>query len=478
MTLLWLIFFGLITAMLALKLAVAARAHHSLGRHVAAEWGLAWILVALGFNIAIYFLYSARVAPAGASGAHALLSRETASQEFLAAYVTELCLSLDSVFVIAAIFAHFGLSATVQRKVLWAGIAVAMAARSALVWTTWGLLSLLPATRYVLAGLLVLAALRMLVFRPERVDTTANPLVRLLRKFWPSPEGRPEDHTELFKHDGKALRWTALLPVLLLVETADAALALDSIPAQFAIARDPFLVLTANLLALFAARSFVLVLMEFQGWMRYVKVGFALLLAYAAVAMARPAHAMLSPELALSVIAITLSIGLGLAFVFGERGTAARSSPLGPDAERLAQSTLAQSRKVIAFVIGGTILVVGLIMVPGPGPGLLVMPVGLTILAMEFVWARKLLNQFNARAKKAGSAMVRTPRPGLIPVVIIGVVTFVTLGILYGTRVHPRMTPLTFVLGSVPLMVGATVWCVITWRRYRQQTKAPPPSPQ
>jgi tellurite resistance protein TerC len=435
---------------------------------------LAWVLVALAFNIAIYFLYSARVAPAGASGAVALLSRETASQEFLAAYVTELCLSLDSVFVIAAIFSHFRLAHSVQRKVLWAGIVVAIAARATMIWGAWGLLSLIPSTRYVLAGLLVLAALRMIVFRPERVDTTANPLVRLLRRFWPSPEGKPEDHTELFQREGKSLQWTALLPVLLLVETADAGLALDSIPAQFALARDPFLVLTANLLALFAARSFVLVLMELQGWMRYAKIGLALLLGYAAVAMARNPATMLSPELSLAVIAITVSIGLGLALALGQHGPATRTSPLGQNAERLATTTLAQARKVIAFVIGGTIVIIGLVMVPGPGPGLLVLPVGLTILAMEFVWARKLLTRFNERARVAGTAMVRTPRPWLIPFVIAGVVTFVTLGVIYGPRIHKQVTPLTFVLGSVPLVVGATVWCVVTWRRAQQMKKSRP----
>jgi len=254
----------------------------------------------------------------------------------------------------------------------------------------------------------------------------------------------------------------------LLIETADAALALDSIPAQFAFARDPFLVLTANLFALFAARSFVLVLMEYQGWMRYVKVGLALLLGYAAVAMARSPSATLSPELSLAVIAIAVSIGLGLALAFGKPGPAIRTSPLGHDAERLANTTLAQARKVIAFIVGGTIVIVGLIMIPGPGPGLLVLPVGLTILAMEFVWARKLLTRFNQRAKVAGSAMVRTPRPWLIPFVIIGVVAFVTLGVIYGPRIHSQITPLTFVLGSVPLMVGSTVWCVITWRRAKQ----------
>lgn len=474
MTLLWLIFAGLIIAMLVLKLAVAARATQWPGRHIAAEWGLAWVLVALAFNIAIYCLYSARAAPAGASGALALVSRETASQEFLAAYVTELCLSLDSVFVIAAIFSHFRLSHSVQRKVLWAGIVLAIAARGAMIWGAWGLLSLIPSTRYVLAGLLVLAALRMIVFRPERVDTAANPLVRLLRRFWPSTEGNPEDHVHLFHRDGTAWRWTALVPVLLLVETADAALALDSIPAQFAVARDPFLVLTANLFALFAARSFVLVLMEYQGWMRYVKVGLALLLAYAAVAMARSPDTMLSPELSLGVIAIAVSIGLGLALALGHHGPAARTSPLGHDAERLANTTLAQARKVIAFVIGGTIVIVGLVMVPGPGPGLLVLPVGLTILAMEFVWARKLLTRFNQRAKVAGSAMVRTPRPWLIPFVVIGVAAFVTLGVIYGPRLHKQVTPLTFVLGSVPLMVGATVWCVVTWRRAQQMKKTLP----
>lgn len=253
-----------------------------------------------------------------------------------------------------------------------------------MIWARGGLLSLIPSTRYVLAGLLVLAALHMIVFRPNVWTLPPTRLCACSAGSGRLPKAiqKTTSTSSIVTMPGVGPHWC---PSCSSSRPPTPRLALDSIPAQFAVAHDPFLVLTANLFALFTAqfrpRSHGV-----PGLDALCKVGLALLLAYAAVATARSPDTMLSPELSLGVIAIAVSIGLGLALAFiGHHGPAARTSPLGHDAERLANTTLAQARKVIAFVIGGTIVIVGLVMVPGPGPGLLVLPVGLTILAMEFI---------------------------------------------------------------------------------------------
>lgn len=55
---------------------------------------------------------------------------------------------------------------------------------------------------------------------------------------------------------------------------------------------------------------------------------------------------------------------------------------------------LRQAKRIIRIAAGFTILILGVIMIPLPGPAAIVIPLGLAILATEFVWARNLLTRF------------------------------------------------------------------------------------
>ena len=63
--------------------------------------------------------------------------------------------------------------------------------------------------------------------------------------------------------------------------------------------------------------------------------------------------------------------------------------------------TLRQARKLVVAVIGSTVLVVGLILLVTPGPAFVVIPIGLGILATEFVWARSLLKKVKEKTLEA-----------------------------------------------------------------------------
>ncbi len=63
-------------------------------------------------------------------------------------------------------------------------------------------------------------------------------------------------------------------------------------------------------------------------------------------------------------------------------------------------SGLKQARRLIVLVVGGTVLLAGICMLILPGPGLIVIPLGLGILAIEFAWARRLLNKFKEKGKE------------------------------------------------------------------------------
>jgi tellurite resistance protein TerC len=89
-------------------------------------------------------------------------------------------------------------------------------------------------------------------------------------------------------------------------------------------------------------------------------------------------------------------------------------APRSPDAAtgRLAQLGLRGARRVVVAVVGSTVLLSGLAMLLLPGPGLVVIPIGLAILSTEFVWARRWLKRIRERIEGAsGSPPDAPPRP-------------------------------------------------------------------
>lgn len=68
-----------------------------------------------------------------------------------------------------------------------------------------------------------------------------------------------------------------------------------------------------------------------------------------------------------------------------------------PQEQGLWVSGLKQARRLIVLVVGGTVLIAGICMLVLPGPGLVVIPIGLGILAIEFAWARRLLRRFKEK---------------------------------------------------------------------------------
>lgn len=76
---------------------------------------------------------------------------------------------------------------------------------------------------------------------------------------------------------------------------------------------------------------------------------------------------------------------------------------------RLLSLTVTQARRVV--VVGGTTLLAGVAMLMLPGPAFIVIPLGLAILATEFVWARWLLSRIKEHARRVISAVSEGRRP-------------------------------------------------------------------
>ena len=73
----------------------------------------------------------------------------------------------------------------------------------------------------------------------------------------------------------------------------------------------------------------------------------------------------------------------------------------------MASATLRQARRFVLLIVGGTVVLLGIVMLVTPGPGLVVIPAGLAILAVEFAWARRLLRRVKVRMRLAQRARRR-----------------------------------------------------------------------
>jgi len=120
---------------------------------------------------------------------------------------------------------------------------------------------------------------------------------------------------------------TPLLLVLLVVETTDLIFALDSIPAIFAVTRDPFLVYTSNIFAILGLRSLYFVFANVMSKFYYLKLGLAVVLSYVGAKMVLADIYHIPTALSLAVIAVVLAVAVVASIVRAQRLAARNVEP-------------------------------------------------------------------------------------------------------------------------------------------------------
>ena len=281
-------FVALVMVFLALDLGVFHRHAHVVKAKEAISWTIVWIVCAMIFNVAVYFIYENHVLGIGRDvqqlGAAARdVGGAEAAKLFFTGYIVEKSLSMDNVFVIAMIFTYFGVPAMYQHRVLFWGILGALLMRGLMIGVGAALIAKFSWIVYVFGGFLILSAIKMAVLKSENVDPNRNPAVRLVRKLMPvTPH---YDGQKFFtRWDGKRAA-TPLFLTLVLVEFTDLIFAVDSIPAIFAITADPFIVFTSNVFAILGLRALYFCLANLITAFRYLKPALILVLAFVGVKM-------------------------------------------------------------------------------------------------------------------------------------------------------------------------------------------------
>ncbi|NOS99927.1 MAG: TerC family protein [Phycisphaerales bacterium] len=322
----WVGFIAIILAFLALDLGVFHRKAHVVSLREALTWTVVWLSTAMLFNVGVYFMYEHHWMGLGQNVAHPLDGKQAALQ-FFTGYLIEYSLSMDNVFVIALIFVYFGVPASYQHRVLFWGIVGAQVMRGIMIAAGTALIHRFEWIIYVFGALLVATAIKMLVVHNDNIDPNRNPLVRLARRIY--PVSADFDGDKFFTRVDGRRAMTPLFLALLIVESTDVLFAVDSIPAIFAITRDPFLVFTSNVFAILGLRSLYFALAGMMRKFRYLKISLVFVLAFVGGKMILSHLFPIPTPISLAVIVAILLVGVAASFVRADREESpAASSPI------------------------------------------------------------------------------------------------------------------------------------------------------
>jgi len=300
----WVAFIVCVIVFLALDLGLFHRKAHVVRFKEALMWTGVWFTLAMLFALGIRHLGSPKD-----------------SLEFVTGYLIELSLSMDNVFVIALIFTYFRVPSEYQHRVLFWGILGALLMRGLLIGVGVALIDWLDWILYVFGAFIVYTGVKMF-FVDNDVDPEKNKIIRLARKIFPIT---PHFDGQKFRTEWNgAMALTPLALVLLMVETTDLLFAFDSIPAIFAVTRNPFIVFTSNVFAILGLRSLYFVLAGAIEYFRYLKYGLAVVLVFIGVKMLIDPHdndhprwfqADISISLSLLIVAGIISISILLSLI-------------------------------------------------------------------------------------------------------------------------------------------------------------------
>lgn len=298
--LLWVGFFILVLAMLAIDLGVSRRRNQAMSLRTAALWTGVWIGVALCFNIGIVIWRG--VEP---------------GLEFFTAYLIEKALSVDNLFVFVLIFSIFGVPAAYQRRVLFWGVIGALVMRGVFIAAGAALLHQFHWLMYVFGAFLIFTGIKLARGGETEIDPERNPLIRLFRRIMPVTEHLEGER--FFVRRAGVLMATPLFLVLLVVESTDLVFAVDSIPAVLAVTQDTFLVYTSNVFAILGLRALYFLLAGAMAKFHYLKLALSVILSFVGVKMLVSGFYKIPIAVSLGVIVALLAFAVAASLVRARR---------------------------------------------------------------------------------------------------------------------------------------------------------------
>ncbi|ENU15327.1 TerC family protein [Acinetobacter lwoffii] len=268
---LYLVFFAIVAVMLVIDFVGFKHQHgQEVKVRTAAYWSIAWVSVATLFGGGLW-LYLEQTAGTAIANAKVM--------EYFAGYLLEKSLAIDNVFVWLMIFAAFAIPPALQRKLLLYGVLGAIVLRTIFIFIGAWFVQEFSWILYIFGAFLVYTGFKFLRGQHEEDSNIEDmAILKWLRKHM---RITPQLQGDKFFVRQNGLLWaTPLFLVLILVEASDVIFAVDSIPAIFAVTTDPFIVLTANLMAILGLRAMFFLLSGAASKMHYLPYGLGIILVF------------------------------------------------------------------------------------------------------------------------------------------------------------------------------------------------------
>jgi tellurite resistance protein TerC len=292
----WSIFTVVILAMLSVDLFVLNRRSHVIAVKEALLWSAMWIAVALIFGLGVF-----------------LTLGKQKGVEYLTGYVIEKSLSVDNLFVFLVIFQYFVVPDRLRPKALTWGIMGALVMRLVFILAGAALLTRFSWMVFIFGGLLIITAIRLATSGEQEVNPERNLVLRIFRRFM---NITPDYHDDRFfsRLNGKLMA-TPFFVVLLVIASTDLVFAVDSIPAIFAITRDPFIVYSSNAFAILGMRALFFAIAGIIGYFIYLRQGLVVILGFVGVKMIASEWYHLPTFVSLGVVAAVLGVTVVLSLL-------------------------------------------------------------------------------------------------------------------------------------------------------------------
>jgi tellurite resistance protein TerC len=292
---LWGLFAGLAVGMLLVDILRTMVKPQDLSLREASWWTLAWASLAALFAIGVF-----------------VIDGSTQGLEFVTGYAVDWSLSVGNVFVFFMIFQHFAVPPACQQRVLFLGILGAMVLRCFFISDAAEMLASFSWLIYVFWAFLIWVGVKLLLYREVHAGLQRNlRFCTHIITVEPSYDGE----NFIVRREGEWVA-TALLPVIVLVLAADVMFAVDAISASVVISGDPYIVYTANLLAIQGMRPLYFLLVRTMGMFRYLQAGLCIVLMYVGARMLVSDFADVPIGVSLAVIAAVLASSIVASLLF------------------------------------------------------------------------------------------------------------------------------------------------------------------
>ena len=302
----WILFNLFALGMLVLDLRVFHRPGHVVRFREALGWSALYVALAVAFAIILYFWQG-----------------HQAALEFVTGYVLELSLSVDNLFVFLVIFNYFAVRDELQHRVLFWGVLGALVMRGIFIGAGVGLISRFHWILYVFGSLLIISGVRLCVMGERKINPSANPVVRALRRLIPVTSDYQGGRFFVRNANDKSrLYATPLLVVLIVIETTDVLFAVDSIPAILAVTLNAFIVYTSNVFAILGLRSMYFAVAGLMKLFRFLHYGLAVVLILVGVKMLVSSYFHIPVGVTLSVVAGVILISIMISMAFPKKASA------------------------------------------------------------------------------------------------------------------------------------------------------------